>query len=89
MKYLIIFGLALLGLVIVGAGFIYFILFAGIPYQDPTPDLQANYSFHFAIAALLSKTGGIVFLLGLLAIPFLCIMTGRVKPRHNFTSHLE
>lgn len=28
----------------------YDIVFAGIPYQDPTPDLQARYAFHRSIA---------------------------------------
>jgi len=64
-------GAAILGIVILVTGFVYDILFAGIPYQDPTPALQARYDCHSSIAGLFYKTGGIVFVVGLVAIPFL------------------
>lgn len=70
-RLLRIFAVALLGAGIVVVGFVYDILFAGIPYQDPTPELQADYNFHSSVAGMLYKTGGIVMLLGLLAAPFL------------------
>jgi hypothetical protein len=62
-------GLPVIGLLIVMTGFVYDVLFAGIPYQDPTPELQAHYDFHSSVAGLMYKTGGIALLLGLLAIP--------------------
>jgi hypothetical protein len=66
-----IIGLPVIGLLIVMTGFVYDVLFAGIPYQDPTPELQARYDFHSSVAGLMYKTGGIALLLGLLAIPFI------------------
>jgi len=68
---------SLLGIVIVVTGFVYDVLFAGIPYQDPTPELQARYDFHSSVANILYKTGGIVFLAGLVAIPFIWKITKR------------
>ena len=66
-----------IGVLIVMSGFVYDVMFAGIPYPDPTPELQARYDFHSAVAGSLYTTGGVVFLLGLVAIPFL----SRSKPR--------
>lgn len=66
-----------LGLFIVLIAFAYDILFAGIPYQDPTPELQAQYDFHSAIASLFYKTGGIIILFGLVLTPILWKITKR------------
>jgi len=70
-------GPSLLGLLIVLSGFFYDVLFAGIPYQDPTPELQARYDFHSSVAGWFYKTGGIIFLLGLLAVPIILKKTRR------------
>jgi hypothetical protein len=61
----------LIGMLIVGSGLVYDILFAGIPYQDPTPELQARYDFHSSVASWFYKAGGIVLLIGIVAIPFI------------------
>lgn len=61
----------LAGIVIVMSGFVYDVLFAGIPYQDPTPELQARYDFHSSVAGWFYKAGGILFLIGLIAIPII------------------
>ena len=63
--------MAMLGMAIVAAGFIYDIMFAGIPYQDPTPEMQARWEFHANIAFWIISAGGIIFCLGLMLIPFL------------------
>jgi len=57
------------GLAIFSTGFVYDVLFVGIPYQDPTPELQARYDFHSAVAGWFYTAGGILFLAGLLLIP--------------------
>lgn len=67
----------LFGIFIIISGFVYDVLFAGIPYQDPTPELQTRYDFHSAIAGWFYQGGGIVLLLGLLAIP---IILKKTKP---------
>lgn len=66
-----------IGILIVMGGFVYDVAFAGIPYQDPTPELQARYDCHRAVAGAIYTTGSVVFLLGIVAMPFL----SRSKPR--------
>lgn len=54
--------LLICGLCLVVGGFIYDARFAGIPYQDPTPELQARYDRHAGIAkrAMLAGLVGLV-----------------------------
>ncbi len=47
----------ILGLTIIFIGFVYDVLFAGIPYQDPTPVLAARYEFHSKIASMIRWSG--------------------------------
>jgi hypothetical protein len=54
----------LLGITIIFIGFVYDVLFAGIPYQDPTPALQASYDFHAQIASIIRWSGVGIFLMG-------------------------
>ena len=68
-------GLPVIGFGIVLTGFVYDVMFAGIPYQDPTPELQARYNFHSSVAGLFYKAGGILLLIGLVAVPIILIMT--------------
>jgi len=71
------FAIALIGLV-------YDTLFAGIPYQDPAPEIQSRWEFHKSLADLFYITGGIIFLLGLLAIPVVWI---RTKVKYQQLNH--
>lgn len=63
-----------LGLIAVGAliailGFWYDVLFAGIPYQDPTTALAASYQFHAMVATILCWSGlGVAALGGVAAL---------------------
>ena len=66
-----------IGLLILIIGFVYDARFAGIPYQDPTSELLARYEFHRSVAGWFYKVGGILFLVGLLAIPILLNKTQR------------
>ena len=49
--------LIIVGITIIFVGFVYDVLFAGIPYQDPTPALQASYDFHSRIASIIRWSG--------------------------------
>lgn len=56
------------GVALLAGGFLYDILYAGIPYQDPTPELAARYARDQATAgrimacgATLAAAGAIVF----------------------------
>jgi hypothetical protein len=55
------------GLFLLVGGFIYDVMFAGIPYQDPTPEMLARYNQHSRIASTIRVSGFGVFLFGLLA----------------------
>lgn len=55
------------GLFLLFAGFVYDMEFAGIPYQDPTPEMSARYARHASIASTIRCIGAGLFLLGSLA----------------------
>ena len=69
--FLKIAGPALFGFLLFVAGFVYDVMFAGIPYQDPPPELQAQWEFHSTVAFWTMSAGGVIMAVGLLAIPFL------------------
>jgi len=52
---------------IVSGGFIYDVMFAGIPYQDPTPEMSARYAHHAHVASMIRWFGAAVSLLGVVA----------------------
>ncbi len=56
-----------LGLLLLVAGFGYDLMFAGIPYQDPTPEMSARYAFHARIASAGYLVGGGAVLVGAVA----------------------
>ena len=62
-----IIGLTVLGIIIGLSGFVYDVLFAGIPYQDPTPEMTEKFNFHKSVAGVIYTVGASVFLVGLLA----------------------
>jgi hypothetical protein len=62
--------LVALGAVLLAAGFVYDLLFAGIPYQDPTPEMAARYDRHGAIATVIYWCGAVAFLGGIIAAIF-------------------
>jgi hypothetical protein len=69
--------LPLVGLLILIAGFLYFVTFAGLPYPDPTPELKAEWKYHENLSWIILKIGGFVLFVGLLVIPFLLKKTSR------------
>jgi len=68
-RFLKVTVLAILGLALVILGFVYDVVFAGIPYQDPPEDLQAQWELHKSIAERICHTGGGLFLLGVVLAP--------------------
>lgn len=57
-----------LGIIVIFAGFIYDVLFAGIPYQDPPPALVASYNFHSQIASIIRWSGMSICVIGGMAV---------------------
>lgn len=56
--------LVLAGLALMLAGFAYAMIFAGIPFPDPTPEMAADYARQLAIADGLALAGLILFAAG-------------------------
>ena len=54
----------LAGLIILVIGLYYLVIKAGIPYQDPTVEMQIQYAIHHGIGSVLSKVGVILALCG-------------------------
>jgi len=73
-------ALLVLGIAIIFLGFVYDVLFAGIPYQDPTPALQASYDLHSRIASIIRWSGvGIIMVGGCVGIIRRLMKKGRVQ----------
>ncbi len=45
-------------------GFVYLAIFAGVPYQDPTPEMSASYTLHTRIGFTIFFCGAGAFLFG-------------------------
>lgn len=56
-----------IGFFVMMGGLLYDVAFAGIPYQDPPPELAAEYAANSRIATTLFMIGGSVASLGALA----------------------
>jgi hypothetical protein len=46
-----------LGFVLAASGFVYDLAFAGLPYQDPTPKMQARWQYHSGVASVIDLVG--------------------------------
>lgn len=55
------------GLCLIVCGFIYDVFYAGIPYQDPTPEMSARYALHSNIASAIRWSGTASFCVGAIA----------------------
>ena len=62
--------LIFIGIIILMAGFFYEVAFAGIPYQDGTPELLENYQRQSHMASSIMLTGASLLTIGLLATLF-------------------
>ena len=59
-------GLIIAGIIILGVSLYYWIIKAGIPYQDPTEELRIQYAVNMGIGDELFKVGLIMFAVGLI-----------------------
>lgn len=64
MKRFFPFGWIVIGLIVLISGFIYDLIFAGIPYPDPTPELAAKYALHSQIASIIRWSGFGIWIFG-------------------------
>lgn len=57
-------SIAIAGCLIFAAGVYYAIVKAGIPYQDPTPEMSLQYAVDFRIGEVLLTLGAAAFAVG-------------------------
>ena len=67
------FFLVVVGVCLIAAGFFYDVSFAGIPYQDPTPEMKAKFDYHAGIASKLMHIGVYPLSVGLLGVGVLAV----------------
>lgn len=60
-------AILLTGIIILFIGVYYWVIKAGIPYQDPPLELQIQYAIHMGIGNILVKDGFLIFLCGVIA----------------------
>lgn len=58
--WLVLIALFIFGVLTLSCGLVYDVLFAGIPFQDPPPDLAARYARHAHIARTIQMAGAIL-----------------------------
>jgi hypothetical protein len=61
-------ALLVFGVLMVLGGFVYDAVFAGIPYQDPTVEMQARYDRHAGIATKTMWTGFVALIAGIVSL---------------------
>jgi hypothetical protein len=73
------------GLIIILFGFVYGSIFAGIPYQDPTPEMSANYDFHFSVSNIILVIGFGTLFLGMVGavVKFILKKLGKMQGSHK------
>ncbi|MCM1494892.1 MAG: hypothetical protein NC089_03745 [Bacteroides sp.] len=62
----LVWGILFAGIIIFLIGCYYAVLEAGLPYQDPTVEMQIEYAINLGVGKVLIRCGGLTFLLGLL-----------------------
>ena len=58
-------SLLLAGVLMLALGLYYLVVKAGVPYQDPTPEMQLRYAVDQGVGAALLKLGAIPTAIGL------------------------
>jgi biotin transporter BioY len=70
-------SLIISGIIIFVVGVYYLMIKAGIPYQDPTPEMQLQYSVNMEVGNVLIKLGLCMTVVG----SIIRIIIGRFKKR--------
>ncbi len=67
------------GFALILIGFVYDFIFAGIPYQDPSPKLQSRWEFQQLLASFFYKIGAIILIIWLVARVLIWIKEKKLK----------
>jgi hypothetical protein len=65
------------GVLIIIVGFAYDVVYAGIPYQDPTPEMTARYNYHSRVAGQIRLTGLATATVGVVVLGVTALARGR------------
>lgn len=68
------------GLLVLLTGFLYDVVFAGIPFQDPTPEIASGYAFHAHVASVMYGSGAAILLAGIACAVIRWILL-RIRPQ--------
>ena len=74
-------GIIIAGLIMLEIGMYYIFIKAGIPYQDPTTEMQIQYSINMGVGDVLCIHGAIALLSGIV---FRIILAVISKRRNNW-----
>jgi len=72
-----------IGLGILICGFVYDVLLAGIPYQDPTPAMQASYVYHSRNARAIEAAVLMIWALGVINAALSWVHVRVSRDRHS------
>ncbi len=76
------------GILVTLAGLGYDLTFAGIPYQDPTPEMAVRFRFHSRVARVIELGGLEVLLLGILGISTVALWSA-LHPKRRLTRSVQ
>ena len=72
-------SILLAGFLVLAAGLYYWGIKAGIPYQEPTPEMQLQYSINIGIGDVLTKMGIVTILAGVVCRIIIGILSRKNK----------
>ncbi len=85
----LVWGILFAGVIIFLIGCYYAVLEAGLPYQDPTLEMQIEYAINMGIGKVLIRCGGLTFLVGLLFRIILSIINKSSADKDNTHKELQ
>ena len=85
----LVWGILFAGIIIFLIGCYYAVLEAGLPYQDPTLEMQIEYAINMGIGKVLIRCGGLTFLVGLLFRIILSIINKSSADKDNTHKELQ
>jgi hypothetical protein len=83
LRWVVPIAVAVMGLAVTVVGFAYDLAFAGLPYQDPTPEMQARWRYHSGVASAIELSGAGILLLGVVALVVVALWSLAAKARRT------
>lgn len=74
-------AVAAFGLAVAVGGFAYDLAYAGLPYQDPTPEMEACWRYHSEVASVIELSGVAILFFGLLGLAGVDLWSSATRDR--------